>query len=130
MLSPSQAEIISEQLLTQQRQSDIEAKNAAARRVPRAFNVAGLDALEPWERAALASQAATAINSQWAVVCWMLGWVGLCLITWYALGLFQRPNVSLVMLAVVCGTPIYFIRAYFVRRELLKQLAFRNVSHA
>ena len=130
MLSLSQAEIISEQLLTQQRVSKIEAKNAAARRVPRAFNVAGLDALEPWERAELASQAAKAINKQWAVACWNLSWFGLCVVTWYALGSFLRPAVSMGIFAFVCPIPIHFIRAYFVRGEIRKQLASRNASRA
>ena len=126
MLSSSQAEVIAEELLGQQRRSVVEARNAAARRVPRAFHVAGLDALEPWERGALARQAARATDRCWSAVGWSLGWAGLCLVTWYALGQFQRPTVAPLILALVCGTPIYFIRAFFVRRELRKQFAARN----
>ena len=126
MLTPTQAETVAEELLSQQRRAEIEAKNAVARRVPFVYYVRGLNSLEPWERAELVRQSTQRIGSQWKATLLTLCLVGASFVAWWMAGLFSRSGVSPVLFIVLCGAVVYLPRAYFVRQEVRRRLRERQ----
>jgi Flp pilus assembly protein TadB len=126
LLTPIQAENIADELLSQQRRAETEAKNAAARRVPFVYYVRGLNSLEPWERAELVQQSTRRIGNQLKATLLTLCLVGVSCLAWWLAGLFSRSGVSPVLLVVLCGAVVFLPRAYFVRQELRRRLRERQ----
>ena len=122
MLTPAQAETVAEELLSQQRRAETEAKNAVARRVPFVYYVRGLNSLEPWERAELVQQSTQRIGNQWKATLLTLCLIGVSCLAWWLAGLSSRLGVSPVALVVLCGAVVYLPRAYFVRQEVRRRL--------
>jgi hypothetical protein len=126
VLTPAQAESISDDLLNRQRRAHVEAKNAAARKVPFVYYVRGLAALEPWERAELLRESARAVGNQRKPTLWTVALVATCCLAWWLGGLFDRPGVSPVLLVAICGAVTFLPRAFFVRQELRRRLRSRT----
>ena len=128
MLTPTQAETIAEELLSQQRRAEMDAKNTVARRVPLVYYVRGLNSLEPWERAELVQQSTQRIGNQWKATLLTVCLIGVGCLAWWMAGLFSRSGVSPVLLVVLCGAIVYLPRAYLVRKEVRRRLRERQAA--
>jgi len=126
MFTKSQANIVSDKVIAQQKAVEIESKNANARRVPFQYRCAEINRLQPWMRAAVVHEASRAVGRNWIVRMGFLGWS----VTWAAIWYFFVPeptrNAQLVTLVLVVFFPQRVLYSSLVRleiRRIARQLA-------
>jgi Flp pilus assembly protein TadB len=125
MLTKDQAEVISNDLLSQKHARQSEVKNARAARVPWFYRSASLLELEPWQQADLVSEATKLVGRHWAATATSLAWFCLVALAWWAFGAVAAGwAFAVLILALV--VPITSIRTWFVRRELASLLQRRK----
>ncbi len=118
MITLAQADAIAEEILSQERALSLEAKNAAARRIPFYYRCPELKILGPWQRAEVVREAELAVKRNWrvsmAIFFWIFAWVS----GRFFLTLHATQSEFLVPFLVTCIVPLVVVRTVLVRRNV------------
>jgi hypothetical protein len=118
MIAPAQPTTIADDMVSRENAIIIEAKNAAAPRVPYYYRCEELSVLEPWQRGVVVRAATLAVSRNWRVVVGLL----LCVVVWVSAWFFWAPDAIrgafLVPFIVTCVVPLFVVRTTLIRRRI------------
>jgi hypothetical protein len=127
MLSKDQASSIAEELLLQERQRSIEARNAAAKKIPRYYQIEEFKALQPYERAEILSLVQKQVNNEPFVMALIVALVAALSILLYFTSSAARP-AHVLPLCFPIFAAVFALRATLVRSRLRRALRSRNAD--
>jgi len=118
MIPPAQAKTIANDIASRENAVVLEARNAAAPRVPYYYRCDELGVLEPWQRAEVVRAAERAVIRDWRVIIGLLLWVVVCVSGWFLLAASAIGGGFLGFLFVTCLVPLFVVRTTLIRRRV------------
>lgn len=119
MLSATQAQTISERIISLTRQARVEDWNSRASPVPLLYRCPELMALPPWQRQQVLAFALQSVSSRWPVIITLVAWLAAFLaLVFFALGPASGGAPVAIMIFLLIGGPPLWVRAVLARREI------------
>jgi len=133
MITPAQTKQIADDIVSRENAIILEAKNAAAPRVPYYYRCEELSVLDPWQCTEVVRSAELTVHTNWRIVIGLL----LCMVVWVSGWYFLAPNAIrnafLVTFVVTCVVPLSVVRITLIRREIARMArsyASIDIDHA